>query len=168
MEKSIQINTIYSSNGVRVGKSIVNGKGVFATRIFQTGETVIVGKIEKFMVENSPYATQIGIDRYVLYASPVPMLNHSCNPNCIIVVNKTGVHDFVAVKTISPSEEITFDYATTNYSVDHFTEPCSCGSKKCRGYVYGWKDLSPEEKKADQRFVSPYLLELDRGALCPK
>lgn len=161
MNKSSQIDNNSNNNGTRVGKSPRKGKGVFATRMFKTGETVIVGKIEIVLEENTSHAAQIGINKYVLHAEPVPTVNHSCDPNCGISVNETGGHDFVAMKYIKPGEEITFDYAMRNYSIDYFSVPCVCGSSKCRGYISGWKNLPDAIKKAYRGFVAPYLLELD-------
>ncbi|MDM8550424.1 SET domain-containing protein-lysine N-methyltransferase [Desulfobacterales bacterium HSG2] len=88
-------------------------------------------------------------------------VNHSCDPNSGIRVNETGAHDLVAICDIAVSEEITFDYAMRNYSVDHFPPKCLCGADKCRGRVTGWKDLPDEKKKEYAGFVAPYLLELD-------
>ncbi|NER38601.1 MAG: SET domain-containing protein-lysine N-methyltransferase [Oscillatoria sp. SIO1A7] len=158
--------SLNSLNGVIVRESAIDGKGVFATRRFEIGKTVIVGQIEKYAVPNSPYATQVGIGRYVIYKDPVPMLNHSCEPNCGVVANQTGAHNFVAIKNIMPGQEITIDYAMTNYSVDYLSTPCSCGSPKCRKYISGWKDLSSEIKKAYLGLVDPYLIEIDsRGSI---
>ena len=48
-----------------------------------------------------------------------------------------------------------------NYHVDYFPKQCMCGSKRWRGMMTGWKDLSDEKKKEYEGFVAPYLLELD-------
>lgn len=146
------------------------GQGVFATQIFKTGETVMVGRIEKVLDQNNSHASQINEDRYVLHAGLISKVNHSCGPNCGIKLNETGGHDFVAIKKIGKHEEITFDYAMRNYSIDHFPDKCMCGSSLCRGRITGWKDLSKAKKKEYEGFVSPYLLELDekiaRKQLC--
>ncbi|MGO4754534.1 hypothetical protein AB4212_39045 [Streptomyces sp. 2MCAF27] len=58
--------------------------------------------------------------------------------------------------------EITFDYAMRNYSVDYFAARCRCGSRRCRGRITGWRDL-PAQRKADYHgFAAPYLIEIDR------
>ena len=137
------------------------GQGVFATQNFEAGETVMVGRIEKVLDENNSHASQINKNTYVLHAGLISKVNHSCDPNCGIRVNDTGSHDFVAIKDISIYEEITFDYAMRNYSVDHFPSKCICGSKVCRGRITGWKDLSEAKKKEYDGFVALYLLEVD-------
>jgi uncharacterized protein len=68
------------------------------------------------------------------------------------------------VQPITAGQEITFDYAMRNYSVEHFAAHCQCASPRCRDRITGWKDL-PAERKADYRgFVAPYLTDIDNGA----
>lgn len=137
------------------------GEGVFATRSFQAEETVMVGVIEEFLEANHSHASQISKNQHVFHAGLVPKVNHSCDPNCGIRVNETGAHNFVAMREISPGEEITFDYVMRNYSINHFDRLCQCGATNCRGSITGWKDLPEEVKKKYVGFVAPYLLELD-------
>ncbi|NEO87195.1 MAG: SET domain-containing protein [Spirulina sp. SIO3F2] len=141
----------------------VSGKdeGVFATQSFQIGERVMIGKIEKVLDKNDSHASQISKNKHVRHAGLISKVNHSCEPNCGIKVNETGGHDFVAMKNINVDEEITFDYAMRNYSIDYFPDQCACGSTDCRGRVTGWKDLPEMRKNAYKGFVAPYLYELD-------
>ena len=150
------------TEGFELRNTSGKGEGVFATRSFRAEETVMVGVIEKVLAGNHSHASQIGKNTYVFHSGLVPKVNHSCDPNCGIKVNKTGAHDFVAMKEILPGEEITFDYVMRNYSIDHFDRLCQCGAKSCRGYITGWKDLPELIKKKYQGFVAPYLLDLDR------
>ncbi|MGD1874706.1 MAG: SET domain-containing protein-lysine N-methyltransferase [Mastigocoleus sp.] len=137
------------------------GEGIFATRSFQAGETVMVGRIDKILDENHSHASQIAQDKYALHAGLISKVNHSCDPNCGIRVNETGGHNFVARKNISVGEELSFDYAMRNYSVNYFPPNCMCGAKECRGKITGWKDLSANKKKEYEGFIAPYLLEMD-------
>jgi len=148
-------------NGYKLRNTEGKGEGVFATRSFNAGETVMVGVVEMVLGGNHSHASQIGKNKYVFHAGLISKVNHSCNPNCGIRVNETGAHDFVAMGDISGNEEITFDYAMRNYDVDYFPKKCICGSTKCRERIVGWKDL-PEKRKIEYKgFVAPYLLELD-------
>ncbi len=91
----------------------------------------------------------------------VTKVNHSCDPNCGIRLNFSGAHNFVAREPIVAGQEITFDYAMRNYTVEHFPAHCQCGSRHCRDHITGWKDL-PGQRKADYRgFVAPYLPDID-------
>ncbi len=134
---------------------------MFATRSFQIGETVMVGRIVRELDRNDPHASQVGEQRFVLHGGLIPKVNHSCDPNCGIRVNSSGAHDLVARAPIAAGQEITFDYAMRNYSVEFFPAHCRCGAGCCRGRISGWKDL-PAQRKADyQCFVAPYLIDMD-------
>jgi hypothetical protein len=149
------------SDGYELRRTGAKGEGVFATRPFQVGETVMVGVIDRELDHNHSHASQIGENRFVLHGGLIPKVNHSCEPNCGIRPNAGGAHDLVARRAITAGQEITFDYAMRNYSVDHFAAPCRCGSPRCRGRITGWKDL-PSERKADYAgFVAPYLIDID-------
>lgn len=137
------------------------GEGVFATRSFRPGETVIVGRIERQVESNHSHATQVGPFEYVELSGLGPMANHSCDPNCGIRTNDRGAPDLVARRAIAAGEEITFDYAMRNYSIEHFPAHCRCGSQLCRTSVTGWKDLPEERREAYDGLVAPYLLEME-------
>ena len=137
------------------------GEGIFATQAIKANETVMVGVIKEFLDKNHSHASQIGIDKFAFHDGLIVKVNHSCAPNCGIKENETGAHNFVAMKNVAIGEEITFDYAMRNYTVEHFPKKCMCGAAACRGEITGWKSLSAQEKKRYEGFVAPYLLELD-------
>jgi hypothetical protein len=139
------------------------GEGVFATRDFRVGETVMVGVIECRLAENNAHATQVGRNEYVLLAGLASKVNHSCSPNCGVRINSTGAPDLVARKAITVGDEITFDYAMRNYTIEHFPGRCLCGADMCRESVTGWKDLPGARRRAYQGLVAPYLLEIDQA-----
>ena len=149
------------NNGFELRKTPGKGEGVFATRIFKPGEIVMRGVIEKELAENNSHASQVAEDKFIRHAGLISKVNHSCDPSCGIHVNETGAHDFVAMETINPNEEISFDYAMRNYTIDHFTVKCGCGAEKCRGSITGWKALPDKIKKEYEGFIAPYLLEID-------
>jgi uncharacterized protein len=122
----------------------------------------MVGFLEGEVPENDSHATQIGRDTWARHGGLGPAVNHSCSPNCGVALNETGACDFVARHSIAAGEEITFDYAMRNYSIEHFPDGCLCGAEVCRGSVTGWKDLPAERKATYEGEVAPYLLEIDR------
>lgn len=142
-------------------KSLEKGEGVFATKSFELGETVIVGAIEKVLNCNTAHAIQLGENEFVLQVGLSRKVNHSCDPNCGVAVNETGAHDFVAMKQLYPGDEITFDYAMQNYDIDHFPGQCLCETKKCRGKLTGWNELPVERRKEYEGFIAPYLIEMN-------
>lgn len=137
------------------------GEGVFATKPFRCDDVVMVGVIKERVDENHSHASQIGEFDHVVHDGLISKVNHSCDPNCGVRVNPSGAHDFIARRAIKADEEITFDYAMRNYSIDFFPSNCACGSLRCRGTVTGWKDLPPRRKQDYTGFIAPYLLDLD-------
>jgi hypothetical protein len=137
--------------------------GVFATRGFAVGETVMLGVPGRRTAANHSHANQLSLTEWVLEEGLGPKVNHSCDPNCGVRVNPdVGGFDFVALRRIAAGDELTFDYAMRNYVIEHFPERCLCGAAACRGTITGWKDL-PAERKADYgELVASYLLEADR------
>ncbi len=137
------------------------GDGVFALHGFAVGETVMVGAIKCRIVGNHSHATQIGLREHVQLGGLCSKVNHSCSPNCGVRLNESGAPDLIVFESIAAGDEITFDYAMRNYSIEYFPN-CFCGATMCRGSITGWKDLPTERKVAYRGFVAPYLLELDR------
>ncbi len=149
------------NSGVEARTSPGKGEGIFALKQFETDDTVLVGVVDRFVDGNNIHASQIGEKQFVLFVGLVNKLNHSCDPNCYAKMDETGNHEFVAKRDIEVGEEVTFDYSLSNYTIEHFPGRCTCGSSTCRGAIVGWKDLPLETKKECERFVAPYLLELD-------
>ena len=144
-------------------RSASDGKGdaVLATRSFAPGETVMVGFLVGPLTENDSHATQVGPDRWARHGGLGPKVNHSCDPNCGVRLNDGQAFDFVARRQIDAGQEVTFDYAMRNFTIDHFPTICLCGAARCRGAVTGWKDL-PAARKADYgELVAPYLRAMD-------
>jgi uncharacterized protein len=139
------------------------GRGVFATAPFDRGDVVIPGMVGRPVSANDTHPNQVGLDEWVIEEGLGPMLNHSCKPNCGVRLNDSGAYDYVALRAIVIDEELTWDYATRNYSITHFPSVCLCGTVACRGSITGWKDLPIERKAAYGQFVAPYLLALDAG-----
>jgi hypothetical protein len=137
------------------------GDGVLATRSFATGETVMVGFLIGPLTGNDSHATQIGPDRWARHGGLGPMVNHSCDPNCGVRLNDADAFDFVARRSIAAGQELTFDYAMRNFTIDHFPASCLCGTSRCRGSVTGWKDLPAARKSVYGELVAPYLRMMD-------
>tara|TARA_B110000459_G_C16537266_1_gene460133 strand:+ start:541 stop:1017 length:477 start_codon:yes stop_codon:yes gene_type:complete len=137
------------------------GSGVFTKSSFKREDVVMRGVIEKIEYVNHVGVSQMGKNEYFAPIGLMALVNHSCDPNCGIRLNETGAHDYVAMKDISPGEEINFDYAMQNYKIGHFLVRCQCGSSDCRGVIGGWVDLPDHKRQQYKTFIAPYLLELD-------
>lgn len=137
------------------------GDGVLTTRSFVAGETVMVGFLVVALKENDSHATQVGPGRWARHGGLGPKVNHSCDPNCGVRLNDEQAFDVVARQQIDPGQELTFDYAMRNFTIDHFPAVCLCGATRCRGSVTGWKDLTAAQKAGYGALVAPYLLTMD-------
>ena len=123
---------------------------LLATRDFQIGDHILrlVGEI----VETpSKYSVQLGpgqhMDLPAEIRSEPPVdryrwrfLNHSCEPNA-----EFDDINLVAAREIKASQEITFDYNTTEYDLAVPFE-CHCGADSCCGLVRGrrWRENRAE------------------------
>jgi SET domain-containing protein len=149
---------------LRIGEAGAKGKGVYAERRIEPGELVWdYAGVEKWIKEIPqrlwPYCFQVDHDRYVVpkKGSAGWFLNHSCEPNCVIM----GRTKIVALRRIEPGEEITFDYST-NVGWEGFSMDCECGKKGCRKTVRGYAFLSDDTKGHYGACVSGYLLRSAR------
>ncbi len=149
-------------NGYELKECHNKGQGIFATKRFMSGNVVMVGFIKEDNIDkNHSHASQMGEFRYALHGGDITKVNHSCNPNCGINLNKSGAHDFIAIRTIEIGDEVTFDYAMRNYDIEYFPNKCCCGASNCRGSITGWKDLPDSLKLNYKGYVAPYLIAMD-------
>ena len=149
------------SERLRIGEAGSKGKGVFAASRIDPGELVWDYAGDEKWIKDIPeelwrYAFQVDYDRYVVpeEGSPGWYLNHSCEPNCLIM----GRTRIIALRTIEPGEEVTFDYST-NVGWDGYSMQCSCGAKKCRKVIRSYTYLSPQLKGNYGACVSEFLLK---------
>ncbi len=137
------------------------GQGIFALKSFKRGDILHVGVLDTNAIKNHSHASQLSKTRFGFHKGLSSKFNHSCDPNCGIIINQSGGHNIVAMRAICDADEATYDYAMRNYRIEHFPGPCSCGTANCRGMITGWKDL-PQQRKDDYTgFVAPYLIEID-------
>ncbi len=127
---------------VHVGKSRIQGSGVFAQCNIKKGEIVFIakGKFTGWHVKDEKTSSAgpnwIGIE-HDLWLDPKPtnfltFTNHSCDPNMGI----KGRVSFVAIKNIKKGEEVNFDYSITEEDMMwHLPFRCRCGHTKCRGII---------------------------------
>lgn len=148
-------------------KSLIHGRGLFATRAIQEGEVVAVkgGYVygwklrDKIEERFGPVDGQIGEDLFIGPVSKEEVegcmlyLNHSCDPN----VGVAGNYMFVALRDIKSGEELAFDYAMTDD--ENYKMKCNCRSKNCRKVITGRDWKKKELQKKYQNHFSWYLAE---------
>ena len=132
------------------------GRGVFASRDFCKGETVVVGRRVDILPERTTHTFQMDFDLHIESDEPGSVINHSCSANTGVRNNQFGAYDFVALVDIPSGSEITWDYSTTEYSFIDIPK-CCCGSTECRSKLLGYKFLPDEIRKKYGEFIADYL-----------
>jgi ribosomal protein S18 acetylase RimI-like enzyme len=146
----------YVYEKVKIRQADQKGAGVFATHSLKTGERVFVGKPIYTEKERTHYSIQTSWDRHALFNRPAVLTNHSCEPNCGIRDNQFGGFDFVAMRDIALGEEITWDYAMSEY-VSISVPNCQCRSSHCRGSIGGWRKIPESIREKYKNFSASYL-----------
>ena len=142
------------------------GRGVFASRCFRKGETVVVGGRVDILPERTTHSLQMDFDLHIKLDEPGVLINHSCSPNAGVRNNQFGAYDFVALVDLPLGSEITFDYETTEYISIAIPE-CCCGSPECRSKTLGFKFLPDEIRKKYGEFIADYLRVTTPGTELP-
>jgi len=147
---------------MRVRRSRVHGRGVFALRRIRKGTRIIeylgdrvshrqadLRYEHKDIADNHTFL--FIVDRSVVIDGGVNgndarFINHSCDPNCESLIDDRRVF-IEAIRTIQPGEELTYDYQigrdrTDPPNVDDIFA-CRCGAGGCRGSM-----LWPPKRKA--------------------
>ena len=149
---------------IRVRRSRVHGKGVFAARRIARGTCVIeyLGERVSHREANRRYALKPAddnhtflyvVDRGVVIDAGVAgndarFINHGCDPNCESVTRNRRVY-IEAIRTIQPGVELTYDYAIGRDrddppNVDEIWA-CHCGAEQCRGTML-WPARRPQPR----------------------
>lgn len=154
---------IQMDSGERIDNSKIKivhgsmGKAIIATDNLVPGE-LILKTWGKPTTVRTMHTIQISPDGHIVPEPPLGWFNHSCEPNCGLLIKAdeqtTEAH---ALKHIEPNEELTFDYATFEYEIHHMPEECLCNSKKCRGTISGYKDMPEELREMYGKYIASYL-----------
>lgn len=144
------------------------GLGVFAKRAFQKGEVVLTGR-GPVSSEQTMFTIQIDWDCHMDLPAPSKFLNHACEPNVgVQQCNENGVV-FIALRDIRKDEELTFDYAMTEYMHYPRSDPsqefeltCRCKSPTCRGRLGYYSELDAELRQKYEGLVAGYLLTIPK------
>lgn len=118
---------------VKVDSKPIVGKAVYAVMDIKKDALVISSEVEKIVPKRDKYSLELN-GQHVVINEPAVLVNHSCDPNCILVPNQAGAFDFIAIRDIQQDEEITFDYESIEPEIVAFTT-CLCGAYNCRGQM---------------------------------
>ncbi len=153
-------------------KSKNNSLGVYALDQILANEKIFNLKEGIIFDYPTKYSVQIGIGKHVELLSSIrnidqkdffwKYLNHSCDPNAYC-----NIHDmsFYALEDISPGEQITFNYLTTEYEM---AEPfiCHCNDSHCIKDIKGFKYLTNSQKAKLLPVVSNHIRRLYENEKC--
>ena len=145
----------YRSPKTEIRESQIHGRGIFARVPILNGEIVAVkgGHVmtarqwETIEPNLGSAEIQIAEDLFIGPVTPderdgaMIFTNHSCEPNIAI----QGQIVFVAMRDIAAGEELTHDWATTDFG-DYKME-CNCRTPSCRGTITGSDWMKPELQK---------------------
>ena len=154
---------------VRIGKSGVHGRGLFATRDLPKGTRIMeyvgerVSKKEgdrrtdaqwaKGRVYTFELSTRVDLDGSV-QRNRARLANFSCDPNAESFNEDSRRIWIQAMRDIKAGEEITYDYC---FPLMDPPPVCRCGSPKCRGYIVGADHVAEleewKERRADVRIT---------------
>lgn len=125
-------------NAYRVLQTKKKGRGVFVCKMMKKGTVIgdYLGKLiryEKVSVEDYPFLMYFS-DKMGLVADKnrdgVHLLNHSCDPNCLMVPYKGHIL-FATIRDIKPGEELTASYMYHPDACKRCNHECFCGSANC-------------------------------------
>jgi hypothetical protein len=164
-------DTTRRRNRFTVRRSLVHGRGVFATRALAAGEQVCEYRGERISWDEAlhrhprdpahpdhTFYFDIGDGTFVdgaVGGNSARWINHACRPNC-----EAGDHNGrIFIRTVQPiqsGEELSIDYALL--VEDRYTRQlrqqyaCQCGSPDCRGTMLAerrWQlKVTPESTPA--------------------
>jgi cyanophycin synthetase len=137
------------------------GVGVYAAREIPAGE-VILRAWGPTTTERSKYTIQVDQDLHLIPPEPLRFLNHSCEPNCGLLI-RCGVQEIElhTLRPLQPGEELTLDYETFEVEFEALKGPCLCQSPSCRGTLVGYRELPQHLRDAYGVYVAEYLREAD-------
>jgi len=150
---------------IRVRRSRLHGRGVFALRRIRKGTRIIeyLGDRVSHLEADRRYGHKpiddnhtflFIVDRSTVIdggarGNDARFINHGCDPNCESLIDDRRVF-IEAVRTIQPGDELTYDYQIGRDKEDppNVDEiyACRCGAGKCRGSM-----LWPARRKSRQK-----------------
>lgn len=92
---------------VRIETHSCKGLMVVAIRAIRPGDLVVIGRVVQIVPHRTTHSFQVDWDIHVDLDEPARYLNHSCDPNTGIRDNSYGGFDFIALRDIAPTDEVT-------------------------------------------------------------
>jgi SET domain-containing protein len=151
-----------ATSGVVVGSAGRKGKGVFASRRFESGELiarfvgrrVVRAELAQLSQWEHDHLGEVDVDVWQVLPEPVCYLNHACEPNAIHSSSEVR-----ARRAIAPGEEITIDYRLNAYDDgDVWKMTCECGATSGPHDVIGdFFSLPPARQRSYLPVAPPFI-----------
>ena len=131
----------YQKFAVRIGRSRIDGFGVFAAEPVSArrkigeirGESIAIAEARRRAAGQQRIMIVEVSSRRAIDASrstdPMRFTNHSCAPNARLTIRDVRI-EFYALRVIDRGEEITVNYGETHHEG---RLPCRCGAPGCVG-----------------------------------
>lgn len=161
----------YYSPKVAVRGSDLHGRGTFALEPIDRGEIICIrigpivhiSEVEAVEKTVGDFNFQITDEFFISARTPQErdsfglFVNHSCEPN----VGVFGQISLVAMRGITPDEELTLDYVMIE--ARDYRLICDCGADKCRKEITGSDWRLPELQVSYYGFFSHFIQQkIDR------
>jgi SET domain-containing protein len=147
-------------------RSAIAGTGAFANRPIAKGTRIVEYVGERISHEEAdrrysdegehPHVVLFIADRRTVIDAGVRgnearFINHSCDPNCEVVIERGRV--FIdAARDIGPGEELSYDYSLSRDgdedAEDEARYACHCGAPECRGTML---EPRPRRRRGNRR-----------------
>ena len=142
------------------------GFRVVTTRAAEPGQVLLVfeGTLDRVPGQHT---LQVGPAQHLVSPDPRAtwkFINHSCAPNCRVEFGPgPGWARLVARAPLSPGQEVSFDYLTTEWDLNN-PFPCACAAPGCVGLVRGARHLDDARLAALAPDLAPHIQALLRSA----
>ncbi|MCW5873135.1 MAG: SET domain-containing protein [Anaerolineales bacterium] len=143
-------------------EATVEGRGMFAVQPIPRGAVVAIwggdvvptAAFKDLADYQKSQSAQVADGFYLVSSKPGPgdFINHSCDANAGL----QGQIVIVALRDITPGEEVCIDYAMCDSTPGEEFE-CACGSGNCRGTITGEDWKLPELQQRYAGHFSTYL-----------
>jgi hypothetical protein len=132
-------------------RSATVGFGVFATEAIPAGATAVTLP-PIFGDRPGRHTIQIDDRRHQAFTDDIDdFVNHSCRPTTYLDPDQLGL---VALRLIAPGEEITFNYAASEWDM---TDPFECRCDGTARIIRGFRHLSLPERRQLEHLVPAWL-----------
>ena len=166
---------VWTDDRVAVGRSTIEGRGLFATADIEEGTVVLrVGgrlvtsaQLVQLIADadgdpDAPYVDTLTIYEDAHLVLPPGTIAHFGNHSCDPTLWSLGDYELATRRVVRAGEELTLDYGTIS-GADGFTMECRCGSARCRGRVTSEDWRSPDLQERYEGHWTPALQQrIDR------